>query len=187
MSGSVNGQGSTDLVMAVEAILFVAEEPVEVAELARALGVSAAAVRGLVERLAEQCAARGLRVQRQGSRVQLVTAPEVGAYVNRFLGARADQRLSSAALETLAIIAYRQPITRPELEAIRGVNCDHAIATLRARGLIEEVGRAEGVGRPILFGTTMAFLEHFGLTTPDELPPLPPAAGDGRGQGAPAP
>jgi segregation and condensation protein B len=172
----VNGRApSPDPVVALEALLFVAEEPVELAELARALEVSVAAVRGLVDRLAEACAARGVRVQRQGTRVQLVTAPEAGVYVNRFVGARSEQRLSPAALETLAIVAYRQPVTRPAVEAIRGVNCDHAFATLKARGLIEEVGRAEGVGRPLLFGTTIAFLEHFGLTDPRELPPLPEA------------
>jgi segregation and condensation protein B len=170
----VNGsQPAPDLLAALEAVLFVAEEPVELAEVARALDVSVAAARGLVDRLAEQLAGRGLRLQRQGNKTQLVTAPEAGGYVLRFLGARAEQRLSPAALETLAIIAYRQPVTRPALEAIRGVNCDHAIATLRARGLIEEVGRAEGVGRPVLFGTTMLFLEHFGLAHPGELPPLP--------------
>jgi segregation and condensation protein B len=170
----VNGQHEpVDLTAALEAILFVAEEPVELAEVARTLDVSVAAARGLVDALAERSAGRGLRVQRQGTRAQLVTAPEAGGYVRRFLGARTEQRLSPTALETLAIIAYRQPITRPALEAIRGVNCDHAIATLRARGLIEEVGRAEGVGRPVLFGTTIAFLEHFGLSHPAELPPLP--------------
>jgi segregation and condensation protein B len=172
--------------MALEAVLFVAEEPVELAELARALEVSVAAVRGLVERLAELCGARGLRVQRQGTRIQLVTAPETAAFVHRFIGHRSEQRLSAAALETLAIIAYRQPVTRPELEAIRGVNCDHAIATLRARGLIEEVGRAETVGRPLLFGTTIRFLEHFGLASPDELPPLPAATLEQPGAGNPA-
>ena len=170
----MNGHGAGgELLAALEAVLFVAEEPVELSELARALDVSIPAVRGLVDRLAEQCATRGLRIQRQGTRAQLVTAAEVGAYVHRFVGARSEQRLSPAALETLAIVAYRQPITRPALEAIRGVSCDHAIATLRARGLIEEVGRAEGVGRPVLFGTTMKFLEHFGLTNPADLPPLP--------------
>lgn len=169
--------GSIDLVAAVEAVLFVADDAVELAELARSLEVSLAAVRGLVERLAEECGSRGLRLQRHGSRVRLVTAPEAGVYVNRFLGSRAEQRISTAALETLAIVAYRQPITRPELESVRGVNCDHAIATLRARGLIEEVGRAESVGRPTLFGTTALFLEHFGLPDADALPPLPaPAA-----------
>ena len=173
----MNGrQPPADLVNAVEALLYVADDPVEFAEIARALELSVAAVRGLLDRLEEQTAERGLRVQRQGTRVQLVTAPEAGSYVRRFLGARAEQRLSPAALETLAIVAYQQPITRPALEAIRGVNCDHAIATLRARGLIEEVGRAESVGRPMLFGTTMSFLEHFGLSNPAELPPLPKPA-----------
>lgn len=174
---NVNGHNpAVDLVSAVEALLYVADEPVETAEIARALEISAAAARGLIDRLAERRAAGGLRVQRQGTRVQLVTAPELGAYVRRFLGARTEQRLSPAALETLAIVAYQQPITRPALEAIRGVNCDHAIATLKARGLIEEVGRAEGAGRPVLFGTTIAFLEHFGLTNPADLPPLPARA-----------
>jgi segregation and condensation protein B len=174
---NVNGhQPAVDLVNAVEALLYVADEPVELSEIGRALEVSVAAVRGLVDRLAERCTEGGLRVQMQGTRVQLVTAPEAGVYVRRFLGARSEQRLSPAALETLAIIAYQQPITRPALEAVRGVNCDHAIATLRARGLIEEVGRAESVGRPVLFGTTITFLEHFGLTNPADLPPLPRAA-----------
>jgi segregation and condensation protein B len=171
-----NGHHSPDLMCALEAILFVADEPVEIAELARTLAVSMSATRGLVDRLAEQCTGRGIRVQRQGTRVQLVTAPEAGTFVHRFLGARSEQRLSPAALETLAIIAYRQPVTRPALEAIRGVNCDHAIATLKARGLVEEVGRADGAGRPVLFGTTMAFLQHFGLSHPSELPPLPEQA-----------
>ena len=174
---NVNGhQPAVDLVNAVEALLYVADEPVELSEIGRALEVSVAAVRGLVDRLSERCTEGGLRVQMQGTRVQLVTAPEAGVYVRRFLGARSEQRLSPAALETLAIIAYQQPITRPALEAVRGVNCDHAIATLKARGLIEEVGRAESVGRPVLFGTTITFLEHFGLTNPADLPPLPHAA-----------
>jgi segregation and condensation protein B len=173
----MNGhQPPTELVNAVEALLYVADEAVELAEISRALEVSIAAARGLLDQLEESMALRGLRVQRLGTRVQLVTAPEAGIYVRRFLGARAEQRLSPAALETLAIIAYQQPITRPALEAIRGVNCDHAIATLKARGLIEEVGRAESVGRPVLFGTTMSFLEHFGLSNPAELPPLPSPA-----------
>lgn len=163
---------------ALEAVLFVAEEPVELAELARALEVSTAAVRGLLGRLAEALAERGMRVQVQGSRARLVSAPEAGVVVERFLGGRSEARLSRAALETLAIIAYRQPIARPAIEAIRGVNCDGAIATLRARELIEEVGRGEGIGRPVLFGTTLAFLDHFGLTDPAQLPPLgePPNA-----------
>lgn len=179
MNGSV---APPDLVAVLEALLFVAEEPVELAELARTLEVSTAATRGLVDRLADACQQRGVRVVRQGTRVQLVTAPEAGPFITRFLGARGEQKLSPAALETLAIVAWRHPVTRPEIDSIRGVNCDHAIATLRARGLIEEVGRADGPGRPILFGPTMAFLEHFGLSDASDLPPLPALAhqdGDG--------
>jgi segregation and condensation protein B len=114
-----------------------------------------------------------LRLQRADSVVQLVSAPESGPYVERFLGLEAKQRLSSAALESLAIVAYKQPVTRAMVEQIRGVNSDGAIASLIARGLIEETGRAPGPGRPALFSTTMKFLEHFGLKDPAQLPPLP--------------
>jgi len=104
--------------------------------------------------------------------VQLVTAPEAASYVERFLGLEARTRLSRAALEALAIIAYRQPITRPEIEAIRGVSSDSVLRTLLRVGLIEEVGRASTVGRPILYGTTFEFLQHFGLRSLHELPDL---------------
>jgi segregation and condensation protein B len=170
----VNGNGPTPSpAAALEALLFVADEPVELAELARALDVSLAAARGLLEALSESLRGRGLRIQRQGSRVQMVTAPECGPVIERFLGARHEQRLSPAALETLAIIAYKQPVTRPQIEAIRGVDSGRAIATLRARELVADVGRGETVGRPVLLGTTMRFLEHFGLEHPADLPPLP--------------
>ncbi len=159
----------------LEALLFVADEPVEIAELARVLTVSQAATRGQLEALADLLHTRGLRLQWNGTRVQMVTAPEAGPYIERFLGARAEQRLSAAALEALAIIAYKQPVTRAAIEAIRGVDSGRAIATLRARELVDEVGRAETVGRPLLFGTTMRFLEHFGLERPSDLPPLPDA------------
>lgn len=160
--------------MALEALLFVAGEPVELADLARALEISVAATRELLEALDEGLRSRGVRVQRQGTRVQMVTAPECGPVVERFLGQRTEQRLSPAALETLAIIAYKQPITRSQIEAIRGVDSGRAIATLRARQLVDEVGRANTLGRPVLLGTTMHFLEHFGLRHPADLPPLPP-------------
>jgi segregation and condensation protein B len=169
----VNGQRpAIPMTVALEALLFVAEGPVEIADLARGLGVSVAATRALLESLAEALRGRGVRLQRQGTTVQMVTAPEAGPYVERFLGTRAGGRLSHAALETLAIIAYKQPITRPQIEAIRGVDSGRAIQTLRARDLVEEVGRAETVGRPVLLGTTMRFLEHFGLERPSDLPPL---------------
>lgn len=161
------------LKLVVESILFVADEPVEVSVLARIAGAKVEEVEGAVEAIAAECQGRGVRIQRTTSAVQMVTAPEAAPYVERFLGVEEDHRLSHAALETLAIIAYKQPITRSAIEAIRGVNCDRALASLKARGLVAEVGRASGPGRPYLFGTTFRFLEYFGLEKPEDLPPLP--------------
>ena len=118
-----------------------------------------------------------MRLQRSGNRVQLVTAPELAPSVERFLGLEARARLSRAALETLAIIAYRQPITRPKIESIRGVGSDSVLRTLLSVGLIEEVGRAPTVGRPILYSTTFEFLQHFGLRSLEELPALDESLG----------
>ena len=115
---------------------------------------------------------RGLCLQRIGNRVQLTTTPEAAPYVERFLGLEARTRLSRAALETLAIVVYRQPITRPEIESIRGVSSDSVLRTLLSVGLVEEIGRAPTVGRPILYGSTFEFLQHFGLSSLEELPPL---------------
>ncbi len=162
------------LKLVLESVLFVADEPVELASLARIADARQEDVSRALDALAGDCQARGVRLQRTGSAYQLVTAPEAAPYVERFLGVDEDHRLSHAALETLAIIAYKQPITRPAIEAIRGVNCDRALASLRARGLITEVGRAGGAGRPYLFGTTFRFLEYFGLEKPEDLPPLAP-------------
>jgi segregation and condensation protein B len=113
-----------------------------------------------------------VRLQRTGDLVQLVSAPHAAPYVERFLGLE-HPPLTNASLETLAIIAYRQPITRAGVESVRGVDCDGPIRTLMARGLIEEIGRAPVIGRPALFSTTVRFLEYFGLERPDDLPPLP--------------
>jgi len=161
-----------DLAAQVEALLFVADEAVTVQRLAEALQEDQAAVEGALSELRERLAGRGLRLQRKGDRVQLVTAPELAPLVERFLGLEHTDTLSPAALETLAIVAYRQPVSRPEIEAIRGVNSDSALRTLLSVGLIEEVGRAPTVGRPILYGTTFDFLQHFGLRSLEELPPL---------------
>lgn len=161
-----------DLAGAMEALLFVAAEPVEPATLAQVLSVDVADVDAAVSDLTARLAGRGMRVQRDGARLQLASAPEFGAYVERFLGTVAEQKLSAAALETLAIVAYRQPATRATIEAVRGVNSERALTALRARGLVDEVGRAETVGHPVLFGTTMRFLEYFGLEHPGDLPPL---------------
>jgi segregation and condensation protein B len=144
-----------------------------VRRLAAAAGCAEAEVAEALNALALQLEERGIRLQRHGDHVQLVTAPEAAAAVERFLGLDVTVRLSNAALETLAVIAYRQPVTRAQIEQVRGVSADRAIATLLAHGLIEEVGRLETVGRPALFGTTVEFLEHFGLRSLADLPPLP--------------
>lgn len=157
----------------IEALLFVAEEPQTPGALARATGVGEGAVRKALDRLAADYEARGLRVMGDGQRFQLVTAPEYAGYIDQLLGSAPAQRLSRAALETLTIIAYRQPCTRAEIEAIRGVNSDRLVATLEQRGLIDNVGQSDAPGRPKLYRTTMRFLEHFGIRSPDELPPLP--------------
>jgi segregation and condensation protein B len=164
--------GELSLAAKVESLLFVADAPVSVGRLAEALETTPGQIEQALAELEEATTGGGLRLQRAGSRVQLITAPEAAPCIERFLGLEARTRLSRAALETLAIIAYRQPMTRPEIEAIRGVNSDSVLRTLLSVGLIEDVGRAPTVGRPILYGTTFEFLQHFGLRSMDELPPL---------------
>jgi segregation and condensation protein B len=111
-----------------------------------------------------------------GRRYQIATHARYAPYVDRLLGMAPGTRLSRAALEVLTIVAYRQPCSRGEVEAIRGVNSDRLVTTLEARGLLEEVGTADGPGRAKLYRTTLRFLEHFGIASPDELPPLPEQA-----------
>jgi len=164
------------LTLIVESILFVADEPVEIEVLSRICGRGTADVSDAIDALAAYYQGRGLRIQRTGDAVQMVTAPQASSYVEEFLGVDENHRLSHAALETLAIIAYKQPMSRSTLEAIRGVNCDRALASLKIRGLITEVGRATTAGRPYLYGTTFRFLEYFGLEKPEDLPPLPEIA-----------
>ena len=154
------------------ALIFAADQPLDVADAARVLGVRRSVVEAAISFLLDS-PPLGLIVQRDGDRLQLATAPTATEYVRRLRGLDVEARLSRAALEVLAVVAYRQPVTRAEIEAIRGVNSDSAITTLLARGLVDEVGRKDAVGRPILFGTTMAFLEHLGLRSLDDLPPVP--------------
>ncbi len=167
------GAAVEQLPQLLEALLFVADGPVEEAALARALGVTRRQLGPALEALAETLRGRGLRLQRGPEGVQLVTAPQAAWAIEQFLGIEAGRRLSTAALETLAIVAYRQPVTRAVVEAVRGVNSDGAVDTLRARGLIDAVGRADGPGRPALFATTQRFLEYFGLERAADLPALP--------------
>lgn len=156
----------------LEALLFVSTGPVTVSQLAEALERKPQEVEeGLRNLDAEFEQERGLRLQWHAGKVQLTTAPQASGLVERFLGLEATARLSRAALETLAIIAYRQPITRPGVDSIRGVNSDGVLKSLLAKGLIQEVGRSEGPGRPILYGTTSEFLQHFGLPSLSQLPP----------------
>lgn len=156
----------------VEAVLFVAGRPVEVGELSRVLGVPPDAVEDAVALLAGAGEGRGITLQRHAGALQLVSHPDSASVVQRFLGQEMSARLTPAALETLAIVAYRQPVTRAQVEEIRGVNPDHALTNLLTRGLVEEVGRLTAVGRPALFGTTFEFLRAFGLRSLDDLPPV---------------
>lgn len=156
----------------IEAMLFVSAEPVPIAQLAQALDVATSVVERGLKELDETLQTRGLRLQRNAGRVQLTTAPELAGLVETFLGLEAVTHLSRAALETLAIIAYQQPVTRPQVDAIRGVNSDGMMKSLLSKGLIQESGRTDGPGRPILYSTTPDFLQHFGLSSIMELPPL---------------
>jgi segregation and condensation protein B len=156
----------------LEALLFVAAEPVSAAQLAAALEIPAAEVEAGLCDLENNLHGRGLRLLRHGGRVQLTSAPEAAELIERFLGLEATSRLSRAALETLSIIAYQQPVTRPQIEAVRGVNSDGVLKSLLSKGLVQEAGRADGPGRPILYSTTPDFLRHFGLNSLTELPPL---------------
>jgi segregation and condensation protein B len=157
----------------LESLIFVSAEPVAETELARALALAEADVGRLLDELVRDYAPRGIRLQRHAGRVQFVSAPEAAAAIERFLRLdAASGKLSPAALETLAVVAYRQPVTRPGIEAVRGVDVSGALRTLQQRGLVAEVGRLQAVGRPMLYGTTEEFLRQFGLSSLADLPPL---------------
>ncbi len=157
--------------IALEAILFVAERPLARTEIAALAGTDRATVDARLGDLEVSLAERGIRLVIDRDRVELASAPEAGSLVARYVGTDAV-RLSPASLETLAIIAYRQPVTKTAIERIRGVDSDYTVRTLLHRRLIVELGRSDGPGRPFLYGTDTAFLERFGLTSLDQLPPL---------------
>ena len=163
------------LVGRIEAILFVAGEPVRAEDLARALQVTGAELDKALDELRDEYDfnQRGFVLKRFGSQVQLATRKLYSGDVVRLLQPVQQQSLSQAAMETLAVVAYRQPVTRAEVEQVRGVKCDYSIQSLMNKQLIQEVGRKDALGRPILYGTTDAFLDHFGISSLDELPPLP--------------
>ena len=155
----------------LEALLFVAERPLGRREIAALAGVDQATVDARLGDLEVSLGRRGIRLVLSGDRVELATAPEAGALIARYVGADAI-RLSPASLETLAIVAYRQPVAKSAIERIRGVDSDYTIRSLLHRRLVVELGRSDAPGRPFLYGTGFEFLERFGLTSLDELPPL---------------
>jgi len=158
----------------VEAILFVTGNAVEKREICRALEIQEAELEETLDAMESgyDFDRRGLRLLRFGAHVQLATRPDYAPYVEKLLQPVQKQSLSSAIMETLAVIAYRQPVTKAEIEQIRGVKCDYSVQSLTVKGLIEEVGRKETLGRPILYGTTDAFLRHFCISSISDLPEI---------------
>jgi segregation and condensation protein B len=173
MSEMTEFRSQDKLINIIEAILFTAPIAVTPTQIATALDVSVREIEQRLETLKSLYSNRGLRLQWHQGKVKMTTAPETASQVEHFLGLEATSRLSQAALETLAIIAYQQPVTRPEVDGIRGVNSDSVVRGLLQKGLVEEAGRAERPGRPFLYITTPDFLSHFGLASLDDLPPLP--------------
>ncbi len=156
---------------ALEALLFAAPGLSSVDQLSQALSVSKSEVEKSLEALSAHLSSEhGLRLQKIKNQYQLITAPEHGDMIEKFLGLEVTSRLTQAALEVLAIVAYKQPATRPEIDSIRGVNSDGVVKSLLSKGLIEELGRSEAIGRPILYGVTNEFFQHFGLESLDQLP-----------------
>jgi len=169
--GALVPPGTAVTALELESLLFVAEKPLSRAEIGRICRLDAASVDNLLGDLEVALRGRGVRLVVNGERVELATAPEAGGLIARYVGAD-GARLSAAAMETLAIIAYRQPVTRGGIERVRGVDSDHVVRSLLYKRLVAEQGRAETPGRPILYGTSFEFMERFGLTSLEDLPPL---------------
>jgi segregation and condensation protein B len=168
--GCFGVQHDVDLKSLLESLLFVAGYPVSVQDLAGALDAEIDEVNEALQALSVEYRERGIRLQRKGDQAQWVSAPEAAPAIERFLGLESSGKLSAASLETLSIVAYCQPVTRAQVEAIRGVDSSSVLRALVRRGLLEEIGRAETVGRPILFGTTFEFMQQFGLESERDLP-----------------
>lgn len=161
-----------DLIAKVEALLYVSPDPMTPYQLGCILEETTHKIESCLDELREEYQGRGIRLQRHNGAFQITTAPEAANLIEHFLDIETTSKLSQAALETLSIVAYQQPVTRPQIDAIRGVNSDGVLRTLLSKGLIEEVGRVDAPGRPILYSATDEFLKYFGLTSFDELPPL---------------
>lgn len=179
--GRVQGMGATRLEMAVEALIFASDEPVPPAQLAKAyadvtgedvpapddVASIVAAINSLYERTG-----RSFRIEQWGGGYRFATIPDVAPFIEVLVDTSTRRRLSRTLMETLAILAYRQPTARSEIEFVRGVDCDYAIRKLMEYGLVDVVGRSEGLGRPLLYGTTDRFLDLFGLASIGNLPNL---------------
>ncbi|MEW6717168.1 MAG: SMC-Scp complex subunit ScpB [Chloroflexota bacterium] len=165
-------QTEFSLLAKIEALLFVAPGSVPPSQLAKTLEVSTQEIKNGLKDLEIILKDRGLRLQWHQGNVQMTTAAEASPYIEKLLDLDTFSRLTQAALETLAIIAYKQPITHPQIASIRGVNCDSVLKNLLSKGLIQEMGRAVGPGRPFLYATTPEFLSHFGISSLTELPEL---------------
>ena len=159
----------------VEAILFVAGDAVSVRDLSKALMIPEEQLIRCLDEISDEYdyQQRGFLLKRFGEKIQLATRPLYAEDVIRLLQPVQQQSLSQAAMETLAVVAYKQPVTRAEVEQIRGVKCDYSLQSLMIKGLIQETGRKDTIGRPILYGTTDAFLSHFGIRDLEDLPPMP--------------
>lgn len=172
-----------EIAAALEAILFVAGDAVERRDVLAALEITDIELDAAVHALESEYdyARRGFKLMRFDKKLQLATRAEYTPYVERVLAPRKKQTLTQSAMETLAVIAYRQPCTRGDIENVRGVRCDYTVRTLLAHGLIREAGRRDAVGRPVLYETTEEFLRHFGLNGLEDLPALlaPDAGEDG--------
>lgn len=165
----------------IEAVIFASSEPISVKTITDILGVNEHTVKQILSDLIEEYhhSKRGIQIMEVASGYQFCTHPECAAHVEKLQKLPRNVGLSQAAIETLAIIAYKQPITKAEVESLRGVSVESALATLTEKMLVEEVGRKEGPGRPILYGTSKKFLKYFGLNSIKELPPIPDWAGAG--------
>jgi segregation and condensation protein B len=164
----------SELPGAVVAMLYASSEPVRLQNLGQTTGYTVRQIRETIDHLEPELARFGLMIQWTDSEhIQMATMPDLAPLIRQLLGLERSTRLSPAALEVLAVIGYRQPVTRPEIDAIRGVDSSGVIQTLVARELIEPVGRLPGPGNPVQFGTTGEFLRIFGLTSLEELPDLP--------------
>lgn len=163
------------LIGALESVLFVTGEPIPKAEIMRVFGLSQLELNTLLVNAESEYESneRGIRLFSTDETVQLVTAPDYNDWLVKLLSPPQEKNLSDSMMETLSVIAYRQPVTRADIEAVRGVRCEYAVSQLLKQGFIRELGRKEVVGRPMLFGTTDAFLRRFGLHSIEELPPMP--------------